>query len=188
LAANPFRYRGYYYDTESGLYYLNSRYYDPATGRFLNEDAISYLAPKTLGGLNLYAYCYNNPVMGYDPDGTIAWFIPLIIVAVAAVIGGTVGAIVVSQQEGATAGKIVKGFFVGFFAGIIISGALIATVGAIATLGGVLWAAGAAALGAAAFNFGILGWGALTNNKTPDPIEFPTTPSYPTLPTTTTGY
>jgi len=72
LAANPFRYRGYYYDTESGLYYLNSRYYDPATGRFLNEDAISYLEPKTLGGLNRYAYCLNNPVMYYDPSGYVA--------------------------------------------------------------------------------------------------------------------
>jgi len=73
LAANPFRYRGYYYDTESGLYYLNSRYYDPATGRFLNEDTVSYLEPKTLGGLNLYVYCNNNPIMGYDPNGTWDW-------------------------------------------------------------------------------------------------------------------
>ena len=67
---NPFRYRGYYYDTETGLYYLISRYYDPETGRFISADSIEYLDPETLGGLNLYAYCGNNPVMAVDPDGT----------------------------------------------------------------------------------------------------------------------
>ena len=66
---NPFRYRGYYYDTSIGLYYLNSRYYDPETGRFLNEDLVSYLAPETIGGINLYAYCLNDPVNNIDPSG-----------------------------------------------------------------------------------------------------------------------
>lgn len=67
---NPFRYRGYYYDTETGLYYLQSRYYNPQWGRFLNADA--YLnANGDLIGFNLYAYCSNNPVMGYDPSGYV---------------------------------------------------------------------------------------------------------------------
>jgi RHS repeat-associated protein len=69
---NPIRYRGYYFDVETNLYYLQTRYYDPETGRFLNSDAIEYLAPEQLGGLNLYAYCGNNPVMLYDPMGH-AW-------------------------------------------------------------------------------------------------------------------
>lgn len=65
---NPFRYRGYYYDTETQLYYLQSRYYNPAWGRFLNEDG--YISTGTgLLGYNMYAYCNNNPVMGYDPTG-----------------------------------------------------------------------------------------------------------------------
>ena len=64
---NPFRYRGYMYDDESGLYYLNSRYYDPETGRFVNADAIA--TSDNLLGANLYAYCYNNPVNLCDPDG-----------------------------------------------------------------------------------------------------------------------
>ncbi len=68
-AINPIRYRGYYYDTETGLYYLQSRYYDPETGRFISQDDVSYLAPTHLSGLNLYAYCNDNPVMGYDPNG-----------------------------------------------------------------------------------------------------------------------
>ena len=52
---NPFRYRSYYYDTETGLYFLQTRYYDPETGRFITIDDISYLAPDTINGLNLYA-------------------------------------------------------------------------------------------------------------------------------------
>ena len=69
---NPFRYRGYYYDTETGLYYLQSRYYNPQWGRFLNADG--YVSTGTgLLGYNMYAYCDNNPVMGYDPTGEWNW-------------------------------------------------------------------------------------------------------------------
>ncbi len=66
---NPFRYRGYYYDEESGLYYLNSRYYDPVTGRFINADG--YLgANGDMLAYNLFAYCSNNPINYSDPTGT----------------------------------------------------------------------------------------------------------------------
>ena len=69
---NPFRYRGYYYDTETGLYYLQSRYYNPQWGWFLNADG--YVRTGTgLLGYNMYAYCDNNPVMGYDPTGEWNW-------------------------------------------------------------------------------------------------------------------
>ncbi|MDE6442737.1 MAG: RHS repeat-associated core domain-containing protein [Clostridia bacterium] len=66
---NPFRYRSYFYDTETGLYYLQTRYYDPAVGRFLNMDSVRYADPESINGLNLYAYCNNNPVMNVDPTG-----------------------------------------------------------------------------------------------------------------------
>ena len=66
---NPFRYRGYYYDTETELYYLITRYYDPAVGRFLNADAIIG-ANGGIIGYNLFAYSNNNPVMFLDPTGT----------------------------------------------------------------------------------------------------------------------
>ena len=69
---NPFRYRGYYWDKELGLYYLHSRYYDPAICRFISLDDVDYLTPDTLGGLNLYSYCNNNPIMYADPSGHIA--------------------------------------------------------------------------------------------------------------------
>ena len=65
---NPIRYRGYYWDSEFGLYYLQSRYYDPAVGRFISPDDVSYLDPESVVGLNLYAYCGNNPVMNVDPN------------------------------------------------------------------------------------------------------------------------
>ena len=66
---NPYRYRGYYYDSETGLYYITSRYYDPEAVRFLNADDISYLDPETINGLNLYSYCVNDPVNRIDPTG-----------------------------------------------------------------------------------------------------------------------
>ena len=69
---NPFRYRGYYYDTETGFYYLQTRYYDPEVGRFINADGIVGANGGVLG-YNMFAYCNNNPVMGYDPSGE-GWF------------------------------------------------------------------------------------------------------------------
>ena len=74
MTNNPLRYRGYIYDTETGFYYLQSRYYDPAIGRFINPDGTEYLgANGDLVSFNLYAYCSNNPVMGYDPIGNWDW-------------------------------------------------------------------------------------------------------------------
>ena len=65
---NPFRYRGYYYDTETDLYYLNARYYDPYTKRFVNAD--TYInANGDFDGFNMYAYCSNNPIMFVDITG-----------------------------------------------------------------------------------------------------------------------
>ena len=66
---NPFRYRGYYYDTESGLYYLNSRYYDSEIGRFLNADRVISGSGKSIHGLNLFIYCLSNPVNLIDNTG-----------------------------------------------------------------------------------------------------------------------
>ena len=74
-ARNPMRYRDYYWDKDLKMYYLTTRYYDPKTGRFINADTPDYLDPETLGGLNLYAYCHNNPVMNIDPRGNFAWLV-----------------------------------------------------------------------------------------------------------------
>ncbi len=68
---NPLRYRGYVYDTETGFYYLNSRYYDPEVKRFISADTTDILtaSPTALTDKNLYAYCDNNPIMRADNGG-----------------------------------------------------------------------------------------------------------------------
>jgi RHS repeat-associated protein len=65
---NPLRYRGYVYDQETGLYYLNSRYYNPQWGRFLNADAFAATGQGLLGN-NMFVYCRNNPVCRVDITG-----------------------------------------------------------------------------------------------------------------------
>ncbi len=71
---NPFRYRSYYYDVETKLYYLQTRYYDPEVGRFISQDGVEYAEPETINGINLYAYCGNNPVTYVDPTGEAKWW------------------------------------------------------------------------------------------------------------------
>ncbi len=66
---NPIRYRGYVYDTETSLYYLQSRYYDPFTGRFLNADIYCDTGTSTPLSTNMFAYCENNPILNVDFDG-----------------------------------------------------------------------------------------------------------------------
>ena len=63
---NPFRYRGYYWDEETGMYYLESRYYDPEIRQFISADSVVI---TSLAGTNLYMYCGNNPVNMADPSG-----------------------------------------------------------------------------------------------------------------------
>ena len=116
METNPFRYRGYYWDKELNLYYLQTRYYDPQTGRFINADGIEYALEqyKNINALNLYSYCNNNPIMGIDPEGTINWkkifniigvfaiMAAAVVVAVGALVtGGLVGAVVGGAATGA---------------------------------------------------------------------------------------
>ena len=91
-SANPLRYRGYVYDTETGLYYLQSRYYNPGWGRFINADN-QVSAGSDLIGMNLFAYCENNPCNYADPTGH---FLSAIIASVAAKIAAAIVAAVVS--------------------------------------------------------------------------------------------
>ena len=81
---NPLRYRGYYYDTDTQLYYLQSRYYDPNLGRFINADSYSSTGQGILGN-NMYAYCGNNPIARADTSGN--FFFTILGAAIGAVTG-----------------------------------------------------------------------------------------------------
>ena len=126
---NPIRYRGYYYDRETKLYYLNARYYNPEWRRFISPDDTAYLDPDTPSGLNLYAYCNNDPVNYADPCGHsplpnwAKWLIG--------------GAIIVGLGVGAffavgTAGVIFGAAFYGAVTGAVSSALIGGAFGAIA--------------------------------------------------------
>jgi len=108
---NPFRYRGYYYDVETGLFYCKSRYYSPELCRFISPDSIEYLDPQSINGLNLYCYCMNNPIMYADPSGHFLIWVFLGIVAISAIAGAIDG--------GVTAEISGQNFWKGFAAGAI---------------------------------------------------------------------
>ena len=141
-ADNPFRYRGYYYDAETGLYYLNQRYYNPEWERFINADDILGIT----GGLlthNSYAYCANNPVMMEDSEGNIFNFIAAAIgTAVGAAIGFVSNGIAnlaegkkfTDNWESATIGGAVGGAVAGLTCGmsLLASGAISSAAGSIA--------------------------------------------------------
>ena len=103
VLCNPFRYRGYYYDTETDFYYLNSRYYDPAVGRFLNADGVDFLGTdEGLLSYNLFAYCLNDPVNRTDDSGNLSiknW----IKIGVGAIALGAAIALTVATGGGAAA-------------------------------------------------------------------------------------
>ena len=84
---NPLRYRGYYYDSETGLYYLQSRYYDPAIGRFINADVFTTTDADGFLSCNMFAYCENDPVNHSDPNGTVTRGISLSLNATCVILG-----------------------------------------------------------------------------------------------------
>ncbi len=97
--ANPFRYRSYFYDAETGFYYLNSRYYDPGTGRFINADEY-YNTQTGILSHNMFAYCNNNPINMLDENGKLGsiasklWGWLATVVAVLGAVTGGLGAAV----------------------------------------------------------------------------------------------
>ena len=139
---NPLRYRGYYYDIETGFYYLNSRYYDSAVCRFINADLVDVLTatPRHLSNKNLFAYCDNNPVMRRDGGGKL-WNI-----VIGAVVGGLAGGIVAGITSFINTGEVDWG-------SVVINAVVGAAGGAIAATGlGALAQAGLTAAASGAGN------------------------------------
>ena len=117
---NPLRYRGYVYDTETELYYLQSRYYNPDTGRFLNADAFTSTGQGFTGN-NMFAYCGNNPVARKD-DGGAFWHL-----VVGGILGGIIGGIS-AAVSGGDAVDVLIGVAAGAASGVLAaSGAGLAT-------------------------------------------------------------
>ena len=120
---NPLRYRGYVYDTETGLYYLQSRYYNPTWGRFINADSVLAIGAE-ISTYNAFAYCGNNPTIHSDKSGM--WF--GLDDLIAGVVGGVVG--LVSQLASDVATSALTGSwkmsnwqtYAGAFAGGVVGG------------------------------------------------------------------
>ena len=108
---NPIRYKGYYYDEESNMYYCQSRYYIPELYRWLNIDNANFLEVDDINKLNLFVYCSNNPVMGIDNDGHFS-FLKCLAVG-AAIVGEALCVAVVTVATGGTALPVLVGAAVG---------------------------------------------------------------------------
>ena len=162
---NRFTYRGCYYDYDSELYYLQSRYYDSVTCRFISADEVRFLgANGDLFSYNLYAYCSNDPINRYDPTGHSAIAVALL---VGALVGGAIGGIYGGVTATANDQNVFAGALIGFGAGALMgAGAGLASlylapiiVGQVVVVGGVIYSAGAALVigSGIAFGFGFIG-------------------------------
>ena len=122
---NPFRYRGYVYDAETGLYYVTSRYYDPEIGRWINADTTDVLSLPYYhsGQYNLFSYCNNGPVNDRDDDGQLSWLAKIVIGATAIAVGVGVTAL----TGGAALPALVAGVKAACVAGAISAGTRAAT-------------------------------------------------------------
>ena len=118
-AQNPLRYRGYVYDTETGLYYLQSRYYNPTWGRFINADSL--IDNRGVHTQNVFAYCGNNPVENIDDNGHL-FGLPLgtaIGGITGGIIGGICGGITAYMQGKSVWAGVVSGALAGVAIGVI---------------------------------------------------------------------
>ena len=120
---NPLRYRGYYYDAETGFYYLQSRYYDPAICRFINADTFATTDANGFLSANMFAYCENNPIMRTDESGE--FFNTVIGAVVGATFGAVSAAIAGTSIWGGALSGAVSGAIAGF--GVDVAMATVAT-------------------------------------------------------------
>ena len=166
---NPFRYRGYYYDADLGMYYLQSRYYDPNTCRFINAEPNVYVAGFDTGagliGYNVYIYCANNPINYFDPTGEVIISTLILCMIAGAVVVGVVGGIAGSAYadskgytEGDKINAILTGVAIGGFCGGALGYFIAPSVVSITGVAGIsITANGVSTIAATGTTFGTLG-------------------------------
>ena len=159
---NPIRYRGYYFDVETQLYWVSSRYYSPELCRWISPDSIEYLDPQSI---NLYAYCGNDPINYADPSGHAPeWLqglaIGLAIVGAVLVIGAvTVLTCGVGTLAGTMAGAVIYGAAQGIAIGAavgVVGGGIVGGIASDWSAEGILIGMGIG-LGAGAIVGGVIG-------------------------------
>ena len=133
---NPLRYRGYYYDNETGFYYLQSRYYDPAVKRFINADSATATNVFDAIAYNMFAYCGNNPVVRTDASGN-SWFSSLITAVAVVVVATVVAATVIASAGLVACAAVGVATSVGLSAGATAAVSTAATVGCYVVGGGI---------------------------------------------------
>ncbi len=132
---NPFRWKGYYFDRESGMYYCHTRYYVPEWCRWLNADHPSFLQADSLQGLNLFTYCKNNPVSFTDPSGN---FVSAIFGGLSALVSG----LILGQSAEQIAYNVAVAALTGFLVDVAVaSGGLAVPFIAIISIGVINFAA-----------------------------------------------
>ncbi len=143
---NPLRYRGYVYDQEIGLYYLQTRYYNPTVGRFISADAFVATGQGQLGN-NMFAYCNNNPVRYEDPNGELLGE-ALIFIGGSTLIGAAIGAFSAACKGEDVLSGAMTGAAIGAVSSAVVFGAAVFDIPnlAAATAAGILGGAVDAAI------------------------------------------
>ncbi len=120
------RYRGYYFDTETGFYWVQTRYYNPEWCRWISPDSLSYLDPEIADGVNLYAYCINDPVNYIDPSGHF------IITLIGCIVGAAIGFGVAAYKDYKDDGEVFNGSveWYDYLGATLLGGAIGAGIGA----------------------------------------------------------
>ena len=130
---NPLRYRGYYYDSETGFYYLQSRYYDPEIGRFISNDSFATTDRHDLLSCNMFAYCLNDPVNRIDEGGELSVWATTGLIVGTVFCGAAVTVLTCGVGTATLAGTIAVGAAKGTLIGVVTGTALGAGVGYVST-------------------------------------------------------